>query len=473
MIEGLVESGRFRIDELYHKYRDNRAVIEGDNVYLYSDIRELLLSTVLTLHEMEIKRGSRIALCMKNSLFHVTLLQASWIMGFTLILYNPRAPLRGQIETVKPDLIISNEDPGADNCEFLDATLLTRRRGGSARSLPEPELDSESAVIFTSGSTGMPKGVVLTTGNFLYSAAGTVDALEIKESDSWLVSLPLFHVGGLIIPVRTLLTGGTAIITGDTGNPEGRIISTAPSFLSLVPTQLIRMMEKSDAVNALKKTRGILLGGAPSPEWLIREALKEKIPVIPTYGSTESCAQLTAVNPGSGEEEYYTSGRPLRYREVRIDENSRVLIGGKVLFKKYIRGEEEEKSPQGGFFTTGDTGFLDNKGNLVITGRSDLVFLSGGENINPCEIEREILRIEGIHEVYVVPVPDRERGTVPWAFINSEDEVKEADITAKLRERLPSFKIPRRYVWLERDGEKMKQGRDDLIKLASVMAMRV
>jgi o-succinylbenzoate---CoA ligase len=472
-METFIDSGKFNINELYRRYSDNIAVVTEESSYLYRDLRELLQSTLLSLDEMGIKKGSRIALCMKNSLFHLILLQASWVMGFTLVLYNPRAPLTGQVDTVEPDMIIADDNPGAGSIKHIRPSLLTGKKSKTAERLPEAELDSESAVIFTSGSTGMPKGVVLTTGNFLYSAAGTVEHLGMSGKDSWLVSLPLFHVGGLIIPVRSMLAGGKAIITEDTRNLENIIISASPSFLSLVPTQLIRMMEKSETLTALKKCRGILLGGALSPRWLIRDALKQNIPVVPTYGSTESCAQLTAVGPGSGEEEYYTSGRPLKHREVRIDENNRVIMGGEVLFKKYIQGKEETRPHESGYFTTGDTGYLDEKGNLVITGRADQVFISGGENINPHEIEKEILRIEGIHEAYVVPAPDRELGNVPWAFIDSENQVEGADISAQLRERLPLFKVPRRYIWLNKEGENMKQRREDLIKLASVMAMRV
>lgn len=472
MIDTFIETGKFKIDEVYGRYCDKTAVVTGETSYLYRDLRKLLQSTILLLNEMGVMKKTRVALSMNNSLFHIVLLQASWTMGFTLVLYNPAAPVNAQAAVVKPDFIISPEDPGIRKIKYISPSLLTERNHRVPEKLPEAELDSESAVIFTSGSTGMPKGVVLTTGNFLYSAAGTADHLGMAEGDSWLVSLPLFHVGGLIIPVRSLLTGGKVIIAENTKNLEKIIKSSTPSFLSLVPTQLIRMMTKREIVKALKKSRGILLGGAPSPRWLIRDALRQKIPVIPTYGSTESCAQLTAVNPGSSEEEYYTSGRPLKYREVSIDENDRVVIGGEVLFKKYIRGEMETRPHDGQHFLTGDTGCFDNEGNLVITGRADMVFLSGGENINPGEIEKEILRIEGIHEAYVVPAPDRELGSVPWAFIESENRVEGARINAQLKERLPLFKIPRRYVWLNRDNENMKQGREDLIKLASVMAMR-
>ncbi len=473
MIETFIESGKFNIDELYRRYSHNIAVVEGETSYLYRDLRKLLQSALLALDESGIKRGSRVALCMNNSLFHLILLQASWVRGFTLVLYNPRAPITGQVDIVKPDLIIAPEDPGAENIKYIPPSLLTGKTGEAAEKFPAAELDSESAVIFTSGSTGRPKGVVLTTGNFLYSAAGTVEHLEMTGEDSWLAGLPLFHVGGLIIPVRCLLAGGKTILTENTRNPGNAIVSASPSFLSLVPTQLIRLMDKSETVRALKKCRGILLGGAPSPRWLIREALQQKIPVIPTYGSTESCAQLTAVNPGSGEDEYFTSGRPLRYRRVTIDEENRVIIGGEVLFKKYIRGDEETDPRKDGNFLTGDTGYFDQKGNLVITGRADQVFLSGGENINPHEIEKEILRLEGIHEAYVVPAPDRELGNVPWAFIESENRVESAHITGELKERLPQFKIPRRYIWLNSDNGNMKKKREDLIKLASVMAMKV
>jgi O-succinylbenzoic acid--CoA ligase len=470
LIGTFVESGKFNIDRLYRKYSGTTAVIEGENSYLYRDLRKILSSTILSLEEMGIKKGSRIALCMRNSLYHPILLQASWIMGFTLVLYNPGAPVTAQADTVKPDLIISNDDPGTGDFRYIPPSLLTGKVSETDAGLPDAELDSESAVVFTSGSTGMPKGVVLTTGNFLYSAAGTVEQMEMTGSDSWLVSLPMFHVGGLIIPVRSLLAGGTAIITGDIRNLEEIIISASPSFLSLVPTQLIRMIKRKEAVAALKKCRGILLGGAPSPRWLISHCLEEKIPVLPTYGSTESCSQLTAVDPGFGEDEHYTSGRPLRHREVSIDKNSRIIIGGKVLFKKYIQGEEETLPQKDGKFVTGDMGYLDNKGNLVITGRADQVFLSGGENINPHEIEKEILRIKGIHQAYVVPAPDHELGSVPWAFLESENRIEGPRITEQLSESLPRFKIPRRYIRLNSDNEKIKQGREDLIKLASVMA---
>ena len=326
-------------------------------------------------------------------------------------------------------------------------------------------------MIFTSGSTGKPRGLVHTVGNYVYSALGTNEFIGLASSDRWLISLPLFHVGGALIWVRTLLAGGASILPGSFKNIGETITLHRPSVLSLVPAQLIRLLDDPEATAVCKSCRAILLGGAPSPAWLIAQALDLGLPIIPTYGSTEACAQVTGVALNSPRDAYATAGRPLAYRDVRIAADGSILLGGKTVFKRYLEDKKPDHIRADGYFKTADAGRLDDDGNLVCLGRTDGAFISGGENIHPFEIENHLLALENIAEAFVVPVDHREFGKVPWAFVATEVPLNEELIIAALKRSLPGYKIPKRIICLDSTDKKgkMKYSRDVLTALAAKM----
>ncbi|MDZ7371292.1 MAG: AMP-binding protein [candidate division KSB1 bacterium] len=339
----------------------------------------------------------------------------------------------------------------------------------------QPLLHSRSdwaSILFTSGSTGEPKACVNSFSNHFYSALGANENMPLEPADRWLLSLPLFHVGGLGVLFRTMLAGASVVIP-----PEPSLSASLdfaePTHLSLVHTQLYRLMQDSATVDFLRRYRGILLGGSAFPDALIRQAVDEGIIIHTSYGSTEMSSQITATPRGASLAELLTCGRLLPYRSLHFTQDGEILVSGKTLFLGYWDGETLTRPENEGFFSTGDLGRLDENGNLLIYGRRDNLFKAGGENISPEEIERLLLRIEDVAEAIVVPIPDPEYGALPVAFIRtfSGKPANRLDLTS-LRRTLPGLKIPRRVWDLPADQGRLKPSRSELSRLAEKLLLQ-
>ncbi len=468
---GDIEKG-FDLESLLSRHGDMPAIEAGSTVITYSGLAGLVDRASVILKKNSIGEGDWIALHTENSPLHAVLLLACWNLKALFVPVHPDEPLRTVMNAIPAHILVTPETAGEKGMRIIgtgefSGDIIPMDRENSISLI---SLEQNSSVIYTSGSTGSPRGVVHTVGNFIYSAMGTIESLGVDEHDRWLASLPMNHVGGLLIFMRTMLSGAALVFPG--GGPAGQAIeATKPTILSLVPTQLMRFMKSDRLIHIMKDMKAILLGGAPAPTWLIDSALDNGIPIVPTYGSTESCAQATAVPINSPRGEYHTSGRPLPYREVSISIDGRVTIKGRTVFKGYVNHGRNIEINTGDEFITSDLGEFDSVGNLIIHGRCDQVFISGGENINPHEIENHLRNIENIMDAAVIPVPDIEYGMVPWAFVKTTGRLDEDAIKEKLRLALPGYKVPKRIIALGTGGdEDSKFSRKNLMELARSMA---
>lgn len=273
----------------------------------------------------------------------------------------------------------------------------------------------------TSGSTGKPKIAILPYRALLASALSVNAFLGIDQSDRYLLSLPLNHVSGIGIVLRCYLAGAELLI------PEDRHeIPKETTRLSFVPTQLRRL--KAD----LPHLKTILLGGQHLPEKLIRES---SYPLVLSYGSTEMGSTITAHKYDGT----YSLGHPLSGREIKVDESGEIWVKGETLFWGY------QNQPHEGWFPTKDLGTYTEKG-LTILGRKDRMFISGGENIHPEEIERALLSLDEIEDAIIKVIPDDEYGKRPVAYIKPFTQA----LKEKLLDKLEKHKIPDHFYPLER-----------------------
>lgn len=473
MLTGYLEHNQLALDRLFEKYARHTALLGNGIELSFADLEARILQVVRHIRSICSPAGLKIGFYADRPELTPILMQAAWQTGAIFVPLDVKAPLDSLLQIVQPDLLITDQVVEKNKVDLLihphDLSLDGSLNGKSRERLKPLRLDAEATVILTSGSSGTPKGVVHTVGNYLYSAWGTINYLSMDANDSWLASLPLFHVGGLIIFLRTLLSGGKAIIPEDSRELEPEITRYQPSFLSLVPTQLMRFLENQETGDLMRQCRGILLGGAAAPEWLIRKAICRGIPVLPTYGSTESCAQATGVSTDASEADRLTSGKPLPFRTVRLDEDQNIIIGGETIFKRYLDKTSMSPPAPDGEFKTSDIGRFDTAGNLVVLGRSDQVFQSGGENINPFEIEHALLAQETIRVAVVVPVTHSEFGQVPWAFVEMTAPFSPDAIRKALKKRLAGYKIPKNFLEIPTGTEAgaMKPDRQRLAKLAA------
>ncbi len=321
---------------------------------------------------------------------------------------------------------------------------------------PVPRCPYDPAtVLATSGSSGGPKLVVHGLAAHWASALAVCRHLDFGPGDLWALTLPVYHTGGLAILFRALCTGGGVLL------PRGQaLLEPAPgdgvTHISLVETQLGRLLARKSACRALAGARAVLVGGGPLAFDRQEAARRAGVPLVHTYGLTEMASTVTATafpDAGTGARagEPLAAGRPLPGRELAFSAEGEILLRGSCLMAGYLdRGTRRIADPRDaeGYFHTGDLGSLDDRGNLRVLGRCDNMFICGGENLHPEEIEQALCACPGVLSALVVPLPDEEFGALPGAFVKlAEDCVFDDErLRLSLRDRLASYKLPRR-IW--------------------------
>lgn len=461
----------FSFAEIAEKYADSPAIIGPDGQLSYRDYFQWICAIAENLRSQGISPGERIAVLAPNCFEYPALLMALWQIGATAVLLSPRFP-EGQItallqQTGCGKLIRLQNPPQLATCySMFDLNIpnirnLTRFFGQSKIQNPksDPLVPSapprgirnlnippghEATLIFTSGSSGAPKAALHTFGNHYYNALGSNLNIPFGPGDRWLLSLPLYHVGGLAILFRAL-AGGGAVAIPEPGMPLIESIQRLQAtHLSLVATLLFRLLNDDPGGKTLSALKAILLGGSAIPASLVRQATELNLPLHTSYGCTEMASQVTATPPGA-REKLATSGRVLKYREVKIAPDGEILVRGETLFRGYVQGSAlEQRRDAQGWFPTGDLGEFDEEGYLLVHGRKDNMFISGGENIYPEEIEAALGEMEGIEQVLVVPLEDEEFGARPVVFVKMPPgkTLEEPALRRFLESRLARFKIP-------------------------------
>ncbi|MFW7380410.1 MAG: AMP-binding protein [Oligoflexus sp.] len=310
-------------------------------------------------------------------------------------------------------------------------------------------IDKPCLIIFTSGSTGPAKGVVHTWSSLAASAQSSIEFYGLQTRWSWLLSLGLFHVGGLLIGLRTLLGRGCLLIPSPEKTLGQAIKELQPEWLSLVPTQLDDFFQDDNLIAILQRCKGIVLGGAAASKNCLECAYSLNLPLSLSYGSSETAAQVTATPIAKQPKnlEQAVAGFPLPGRELQLEVDSqRIKCRGLGLFQGYWMARKFHPHPENGWFLTSDRGQWTDDG-LVILGRIDDVFTCGGENLSRSEIQAAISQVIKSLAFLVVKQPDARLGWMPVLYIES-DEAPDPNKTMELIATvLPSIKRPRKIYW--------------------------
>ena len=307
----------------------------------------------------------------------------------------------------------------------------------------QPLDDGVFAVVPTSGSSGTPRGVILTKQNIVSSVAASQRRLGNGPTDRWLLALPLSHIGGLSVVWRSLAAGGSIhLLPGfESGTAIAALRDRAVTMASLVPTMLHRILEQDPG--PYTGLAAILLGGAPASADLVERALFAGLPVLQTYGMTETASQVATVEPGTATEALGTAGPPLAGISLSFDDGE-ILVDGPAVSRGYLGAP-----PRDGPHRTGDAGYLDSHGRLVVTGRKDEVVITGGENVYPSTVEAVIESLPIVGQAVVVGRADEEWGQVVVAVIEAEPhDLPEIERVA--RGLLARHEVPRRWVAVSR-----------------------
>ncbi len=446
------------------KYANEPAVIVGARAISFRQLDLCVSSTIKQLKKLGLKKGQRAALVDKNSLESIVVLLSLGRMGVVSVLVSPRLP-----EDTISTLIVKMNVP----IVFTSLkNLLMTKKISTRRFRPEEVINFDIrntmageevwipfeqplTIMFTSGTTTTPKAVYHSFGNHYFNALGSNENIAVGPGDRWLLSLPLYHVGGLGILFRTIQGGGAAVIPTEDDELEEVIAKQKISQVSLVTTQLYRLLKEGSA-ESLSGLKAILLGGGPIPKALIEQSREKNLPVYITYGLTEMSSQVATcaapLNKIAGE----PHTKVLNYRQVKISAQGEILVKGETLFKGYIEGEKLKLPVDAeGWFATGDLGTLNSTGELKVIGRKDNMFISGGENIHPEEIEGFLKSLNLLEEALVLGQPSKEFGFRPVAFlkIKSSATVEAQILNKELAKSFPKFKIPIHYYSWPKDLE--------------------
>ncbi len=415
-------------------FGDRLALTHAGATYSWRDLHGLVQATVADLRARGVAPDERLAAPLAASIESVALLWAAAALGTTIVALDPSAPreIWEARATAAQATWLVVPQAGTD-------PRLARLSGNA----PSPgAAPAPLTVVFTSGSGGRPKAVPLWSEQYLASAEASVAALELAATDRWLAVMPMFHVGGLAILFRALVSGG-GVELHERFVPHlvaERLRRGGISHCSLVPTMLARLLPLLDSFAADGMPR-LLLGGAPAPSSLLRVAEQLGLGVYRAYGMTETASMIALARPGE------EGAEPLPGVQLRI-------AGAKQAGEILVRGpmvSPAAADPEG-WLHTGDVGFLDCAGRLHVRGRLKNIVISGGENVSPEEVERVLEEHEEIAEVGVAGIPDPEWGELVVALVvrraRSQAAESDAELTESLRSfcrsRLERYKVPKR-----------------------------
>jgi O-succinylbenzoic acid--CoA ligase len=381
------------------------------NALTYAELLARARAGASALRGRGVGPGDRVALALPPGDELCVALHAVLLAGAVAV------PVDGRLEEAERAAVI-------DGAPVVDAALPAA--GGAGAERVEHDLDAPAIIVHTSGTSGAPKRVALTYGNWLWSALGSATALGLDPAERWLSAMPLSHVGGLSIVMRSAICAKTAIVH-ERFETE-RVLAalrdpSGPTVASLVPTTLARLLDAG--LERPPSLRWALVGGAPVPDALLDRAAAAGVPVAATYGLTEACSQVA------------TLGAPLFCTRVRVADDGEILVAGPTVAPGAADAD--------GWLHTGDLGAFDDDGSLSITGRAADTIITGGENVAPGEVEAVLEDHPAVAEAAVHGRPDPAWGEAVHAtvVVHPGAGVSEAALRAFASPRLAAFKVPK------------------------------
>ena len=447
------------------------------NEYSYGDVFTLTIATAKRLAP-HLRGESRIALWAENSVSMAIHLFALSALGIETVLLNTNLTEREvteQMESTGVQTLLMSEkmtqilraQKGVCDIAVTDVSRSSHRQSTavlqhlcfskdidfnpislkhSDENLEwDPSDEKVFCIINTSATTGKFKSVPVRWSQIEFHVKASAKVLGVEEDDNWLVVLPMFHVSGLSIILRTLYNGTRATIREKFSEQVvlDALDTEDVTIVSLVPTVLQRIVERIQA----PALRAILLGGEFIPMPLLQECVQRNLPVYKTYGMSETFAQSTTFSVKDYPNKLASVGYPLEGVTIEIrnpDEEGvgEVWLSSPMLMKGYLN-----KEPIKGAFNTDDIGYIDEDGFLYLLNRRKDIIISGGENIYPKEIEDVLYGMDGILECAVIPVSDPKWGQVPVLCVVTNRS--EEDISQYLLSRLAKYKVPKRMIYFD------------------------
>ena len=406
---------------------DRPALVSAGRELTYAELEVEASRVARRLASRGARRGAPVVLELPPGPDFVVLLHALMKLGAVAHPLDPRlTAAERDAELGRADPIFVVSDPADLPESEADLPLLG-----------EQDLSAVHCRILTSGTSGRPSPVGLTYGNHLWSAVGAAFNIGMEPSDRWLSCLPMHHVAGLSIVMRSVIYGTTAVVHDgfDTDRIAESLEGDGVTLISLVATQLRRLLE---AGVDLLPLRAVLVGGGPVPHDVLEEAIGRGATVVQTYGMTETASQVTTLAPEDATRKLGSAGRPLLTTHLRI-EDGEILVQGPTV----APGCADSR----GWLHTGDLGHIDEEGFLYVTDRLGDVIVTGGENVMPAEVEEVLLRHPAVADAAAVGRSDAEWQEAVAAVVVLRDgaEASSEELRAHCSASLAGFKVPKRF----------------------------
>ena len=413
--------------------------------WTYTELLTVALDGAAWLSQRGVGPGDRVAITLPPGLGFVQALHATMLLGAVVVPVDPRlSDAERAIVTDGAAVVVAEplwEGPALGGTTSVAAPVTHH------------DLDDVAAIVHTSGTTSAPRPVALTYGNFLWSALGSAVALGLDPGERWLCAMPVSHVGGLSILLRSAIYATTAVVHErfEVDRVLQALRGEDITLVSVVATTLARLLDAG--LRHPPRLRVALAGGGPVPEVLLARARDAGVAVSQTYGLTESCSQATTVPaplaPAPGD---HGAGPPLFCTQVRIGADGEILLRGPTI----ARGVCDDD----GWLATGDLGRLDEVGALHVTGRKADTIISGGENVAPAEVEAVLEAHPDVLEAAVVARADPEWGEAVTAIVVPRNGPPDPDaLRAHCRAALAPYKVPRRVLVVDGPLPRTRSGK--------------
>lgn len=459
---------------------DNKTAVSTPNsTFSYKQLFSQTITTAALLRSKGIDEGDNVCILSKHSYEFWIIVNALWFLGAVpvpLSTRNTDDEIGWQINHVKAkhlitfyaerELINVNQIV-LDSLDFQNNFIIENKVAFSSFNYL-----SSSLILFTSGSTGKPKAVVHTFKSLYESVKAMDSMLNLSNSNKWLASLPLYHIGGFMILVRALLTGSVVIFPASLKYTEliSEMKSSNSSHVSIVSTTLQRILDEKIEPNT--NLEYVFLGGGPLSSAVCENAIAAGYPIVKVYGSTETCSMIAAQKPEKFVLKPDSVGKALSDEiKIKVTNGScEILISSPSLFKEYFNDEFATKAKfSEGFYNTGDFGRIDEEEYLYIESRREDIIISGGENVSAKEVESALLSIDTIKDAAVFGMLDNTWGQKVCAAIVSS-HFDEMSLIQTLKGKLAGYKIPKQFFTLNGipRNEMGKVTREMLMKLLNL-----
>lgn len=427
--------------------------------WTFSELKDEAFRYAKQLTTLGIQANDRIALLGTSNAELVFIIHGALLRGVEIVMLNSRLTteeIAWQVEDAEVKAVLFT-DGFEEKVALAQSPIIPfsklRQCGESSFEIEKNWLKNKTiTIMYTSGTTGFPKGVRQTAGNHTSSALSSVLNLGLTEDDCWLCTMPLFHISGFSILVRSVLYGMTVRLYErfEVEQVTDEIVNgtvTRMSVVSVMLSQILTQLEKiNEAVHPSFQT--MLAGGGSVPIDYLQRANRYGLPLLQTYGMTETSSQTATLSASDAMRKVGSAGKPLFFNEIKIKDTKQPYMHGEVYIKGphvtpgYIGHFKTDNPFEKGWLPTGDIGYLDDEGYLYIVDRRSDLIISGGENVYPAEIENVLAAHYAVREVGVCGKKDAKWGETPVAFVVLKKEVTEEALTQYCLERLAKYKVP-------------------------------